>query len=175
MGKVSYSKLGLKINTEINTFTFADNTIEVLKYLPIEDKLDLIDITLQKAEINEVYNELLVDMYFHLNLIYLYSNISFTEKQKEDEFKLYNALESSGFLSQFLAAMDEEEYNACFEYLNQVKESRTAYQHSTAGIVKSMIVDLPSNAAAAASLLKDFDETQFENVLSLARNSGYQK
>ena len=50
MAKVSYANLKLKVNTEVNTFDFEDSQIEVLKYLPIEDKYDLVMITLQKAK-----------------------------------------------------------------------------------------------------------------------------
>ena len=81
MAKVSYANLKLKTNTEVNTFEFQGQTIEVLKYLPIEDKYDLVMIALQKAEQDGIYNPILLDMYFHLYLIYMYTNISFTEKQ----------------------------------------------------------------------------------------------
>ena len=40
MSKVSYANLKLKVDTSINTFDFEGNKIEVLKYLPIEDKYD---------------------------------------------------------------------------------------------------------------------------------------
>ena len=60
--------------------------IHVKQTLPIRDKFDLFEITFQKAEINGQYNELLLDTYFHLHLVYMYTNLSFTEKQREDEF-----------------------------------------------------------------------------------------
>ena len=50
MAKVSYTNLKLKINKEIKEISFNDTKIEVLQYLPIEDKYDLVMITLQKAE-----------------------------------------------------------------------------------------------------------------------------
>ena len=45
MAKVSYANLKLKIDTNVNTFDFQGQVIEVLKYLPIEDKYDLVMIT----------------------------------------------------------------------------------------------------------------------------------
>ena len=79
--KVSYANLKLKVDTSVDTFDFNNQTIEVLKYLPIEDKYDLIMITLQKAEEDGIYNDIKLDMYFHLNLVYMYTNLSFTETQ----------------------------------------------------------------------------------------------
>ena len=64
MSKVSYANLKLKVDTSVDTFDFNNQTIEVLKYLPIEDKYDLIMITLQKAEEDGIYNDIKLDMYF---------------------------------------------------------------------------------------------------------------
>ena len=42
MAKVSFSKLNLNKNTEVSTFEWGDQIIEVKDYLPIGDKLHLI-------------------------------------------------------------------------------------------------------------------------------------
>lgn len=65
MAKISYASLKLKTNTEVNTVDFNGNKIEILKYLPIEEKYDLISVTLQKSLEDTLYNPLKVDMYFH--------------------------------------------------------------------------------------------------------------
>ena len=52
MTKVTYSSLKLKINEEIKEIDFNGNKIEVKQYLPIRDKIDLVDITLQKSKEN---------------------------------------------------------------------------------------------------------------------------
>ena len=65
MAKVSYANMKLKVDKSISTFDFEGNKIEVLNYLPIEDKYDLIMITLQKAEENGVYSPLKLDIYIH--------------------------------------------------------------------------------------------------------------
>ena len=50
MAKVSYANLKHKLNTNISTFEFGGQQVEVLNYLPINDKYDFVMITLQKAE-----------------------------------------------------------------------------------------------------------------------------
>lgn len=47
--KISYANMKLKLNTDVNTFDFKGQKVEVLKYLPAEDKYDLLMITLQKS------------------------------------------------------------------------------------------------------------------------------
>ena len=99
--KVSYANMKLKTNTSVNTFDFCEQKIEVLKYLPAQDKYDLLMITLQKSLEGNVYNAFKLNLYFELNLVYMYTNISFTDKQREDELKLYDTLKSNGFFELF--------------------------------------------------------------------------
>ena len=167
--KVSYANMKLKTNTEVNTFTFKDAQIEVLKYLPARDKYDLLTITLQKSLQDGVYNEFKLGLYFELHLVYMYTNISFTEKQREDEFKLYDHLKSNGFFDLFFTALNEDEYNELFSQLNEMKKANTANRNSIAAIINSLIDDLPGNAEAAAKIVDSFDPQQFKEVINFAR------
>ena len=166
--KISYANLKLKTDTSVNTFEFEGNTIEVLKYLPIEDKYDLIMITLQKAEEDGIYNQLKLDIYFHLHLVYMYTNLSFTEKQKENEMKIYDTLKSNGFIDKMLDAIDEDEYNDLFSYMVAVEEDIMHYKTTAAMLVKSIINDLPKNAALAADIVNNFNPAQYQAVVDFA-------
>ena len=42
MAKISFSKLGLKVNNEIININFNDQVIEVKQYISVNDKLKLI-------------------------------------------------------------------------------------------------------------------------------------
>ena len=42
MAKVAFSKLGLTKNTNVGSFEWNDQTIEVKGYLPIQEKMQLI-------------------------------------------------------------------------------------------------------------------------------------
>ena len=47
--KISYASLKLKNDKDVSTFQFNDSEIEIIKYLPITDKNDLVTIALQKS------------------------------------------------------------------------------------------------------------------------------
>ena len=98
MAKVSYANLKLKLHQPSNVMDFNGQEVDVIQYLPVEDKYDLIMATLQKSEEDGIYNPLKLDIYFHLNLVYMYTNLSFTDKQRENELKLYDVLKSNGFI-----------------------------------------------------------------------------
>ena len=167
--KVSYANMKLKTNTDVKTFQFCGQTIEVLKYLPAQDKYDLLMTTLQKSLEGNFYNEFKLNLYFELNLVYMYTNISFTEKQREDEFKLYDSLKSNGFFAKFFTVLGEEEYNDLFESLNYLKDDMTASRNTVAGVISDIIEDLPANAEAAANIINSFDKEKFQEVIEFAR------
>lgn len=168
MAKVSYVGLKLKVNTEVKTFNWEDKEIEVLQYLPISDKYDLIMVALQKAKEGEIYNPIKLDMYFHLNLVYLYTNLYFTDKQKEDEEKIFDALVSSGLLAKIMENMAEDEFQDLWDKMTEYMNSELKYTTTAAALIKSIIADLPTQAQAAMDIVNNFDPDKFAAVRDFA-------
>lgn len=168
MAKISYANLKLKIDTSVSTFDFNGETIEVLNYLPIEKKYDLVMITLQKSFENNIYNPLKIDMYFHLYLVYMYTNLSLTEKQKEDELKLYDVLSSNGFIDKMLETISEKEYNDLYNYIIEIIDNKNNYNTSAAGIIKDFLESLPANMQQVSNIIDNFDPKQYQAVLDFA-------
>jgi hypothetical protein len=168
MTKIPYTNLKLKVNNEVNTFEYNEHKIEVLKYLDVDSKYDLVMITLQKSEENGIYNQLKLDMYFNLYIVYMYTNISFTEKQKENESKLYDTLKSNGIIDKVLENMEESEYNDLYGYINSIIEDTMKYRNTAGAVLQSVIQDLPKNAAAAAEIVNNFDASKYQAVVDFA-------
>lgn len=175
MANVSFNNLKLSTNKEVKIAEFNNTKIEVLQYLPVEDKNDLIQITMQKSFMDGYFNEILLDAYFHLNIIYLYTNLNITEKQREDELKLYDKIYSSGLLEVILEQLPEDEYKYIFNMLQEQTKDFLTYKNSAAAVVQSFIQDLPANAAAAADIVNNWDADKFQSVqdmVQLARQTG---
>lgn len=166
---ISYANMKLKPVTTTHKFEWNGNEIEVLDYLPIEDKYDLIMITLQKSLEDGYYNPIKIDEFFHLHLIYMYTNINFTEKQKEDEHKLYDSLKSNGLIDAFIKQMNEFDYDELFNMLDDTKRELTNYKHSTSALIQSLVVDLPKQAEAAKQIVDSFDAEKYQNVINFAK------
>lgn len=167
MSKVTYSSLKLKTNVETNKIEGTE--IEVLKYLPIEEKYSLINITLQSAKEGVLYNPVKLDAYFHIYLVMMYSNISFTDKQKEEPLKLYDVLKSNGLLDKIILAIDEEEYNDLIKYLNQQEEDIYHYKNTISGTISEIIEQLPARADELGNIINNFDPTKFKEVIEFAK------
>lgn len=133
MAKIPFTKLGLKVSNEVKVIEFNEQPIEVRQYLSIKDKLDLINITLQQSGGENFFNPIELDVYFHINMVLMYTNISFTEKQKEDKLKLYDLLESNGIISLVISNIPENEYQNLVETVEKCAKSIETYNNSFIG------------------------------------------
>ena len=165
----------LKTKDEITTILFGDNNLEinVKKYLPIADKIDLVQIALQKSEEDGIYNQIKLDMFFHLNIIYLYTDIEISQEEREDEYMLYDILESNNIIDQVVAAIGSD-YSELKDYLIEMMSDTLNYKNTAAAVLTRIIQDLPKNAAAAKEIMDSFDREKYENVrdFAIAANGG---
>lgn len=171
MAKVSFTNLKIKTKTDVKTFKIGETEVEVLQYLPIKDKYDLIMSALQGAEEDGYYNALKVDMLFHLYIVYLYTNITFTDKQKEDETKLYDILASNGVINSVIENMDENEYTYLVNYIDTIQNDKVEYNISNKAVMDKLIDDLPKNAEAAMQIVNSFDKEKYAEVVSFAKSA----
>lgn len=142
MAKVSFTKLGLKLNQDINVIDFNGQTIEVKQYLPLENKLTMMgDIINNSVDDNGYYNPVRLHVYTILYLMETYTNINFTPKMKEDPFKLFDLLESSGLAEQVLQAMNQKELTSIKEDVLSTINNIYNYKNSMAGVIEMVTSD----------------------------------
>lgn len=155
MAKISFTKLGLtKINTEVASFDWNGQTVEVKQYLPIQEKMDLIASVLNNCQDeNNFINEAKMSMFMDLEVAYRYTNINFTDKQKEDPAKMYDLLAGSGFFDDLFAVMSQREYKSIVMWLSKTAEHIYEYRNSIYGILDAMNTDY-SNLELDAEKLK---------------------
>lgn len=166
-----YKDLNLKVKDQTETISIQGQDINVLQYLPVRDKNDLVQIALQNSRENGVINEIKLEIYFNIYIVYFYTDLIFSDEEKADPGQLYDELQSSGILTRILGAMDENEYNNLLDYLDKMREAQDTYENSATGVIKMFIQNLPKNAAEAAQILKDIDldkYTQTKNFVEAA-------
>lgn len=172
MAKVSFASLKLKVKDEVKKININDKEIEIKQYLSAEDKYDLIMISLQQSKENGIYNDFKLDMFLHLNLVFMYTNLTFTDKQREDLPGLYDILETNGIIELVVANIPEDELNIIYASTTEVKNSLVAYENSFAGIANNFITNLPENAQAAADIVDNFDPDKYSEVVNFAKAIG---
>lgn len=162
MAKVPFSKLKLTKKEDIKTITINEIEIDVKQYLPIAEKLNLIaNVLNNSADENNFENPVKVDVIGHLEIIYAYTNLSFTEKQKEDVSKLYDLLENNGVIDKIVNAIPEEEYNYIIDSIEEVIASYYKQQNSALGIMERISADYKD---------MDFNATQIQEKIADPNN-----
>lgn len=155
MAKIPFTKLSLTKNTEVASFEWNGQTVEVKQYLPIQEKMDLIATVLNNCQDdNNFINEAKMALFMDLEVAFRYTNISFTEKQKEDPAKLYDLFAGSGFFDDLFAVLPQREYKSIVMWLGKTAEHIYEYRNSIYGILDAMNTDY-SNLELDAESLKE--------------------
>ena len=142
MAKVSFTKLGLKKNEEIGILHINEQDIEVKQYLPINEKLELISSVINSAaDENNFSNPVKENVFLTLEILYHYTNINFTDKQKEDPVKLYDLVVSSGLVNKITDLIPEEELDEVINGVAQSVKAIYTYRNSVLGILESISQD----------------------------------
>lgn len=142
MAKVSFTKLGLKKNEEVGILHVNEQDIEVKQYLPINEKLELISSVINSAaDENNFSNPVKENVFLTLEILYHYTNINFTDKQKEDPVKLYDLVVSSGLVNKVTDLIPEEELDEVINGVAQSVKAIYTYKNSVLGILESTSQD----------------------------------
>lgn len=159
MAKVSFTKLGLSKNTSVNIVNWNDQEIEIKQYLPIEDKLALIEKIVNLAVDNtSFYNSCRIDLYMSIEIILAYTNLNVTDKQKEDYCKLYDLFFGSGFNKVVFDNIPKTELDYIITNSTNITQSVYNYKTSALGILDVISQDYSNinlDASNVQQLLTD--------------------
>ncbi len=163
MAKLAFSKLGLKVNDTVNPLMFGENNIEVKMYLPLEDKITLVQTILNNTvDDNGYYNPIQLEVNKVIEVTAAYTNLSFTEKQRENIYKLYDQLVSSGFWGALSASIPRSEMSYINGKIETLIDNIYKYRNSAAGVLENLNVDYEKLGAEAADI-----ENQLSNKENL--------
>lgn len=159
MAKVSFTKLGLSKNQEVKEVKFNDQIIEVKQYLPVNDKLMLIsDVINMSMGENNFANPVQVSVFTTIGILEYYTNINFTEKQKEDPAKLYDLVISNDFASKIVDTIPEEEYEQLIDGIEDSIEAYYNYRNSVMGILDAVSHDYSNLNLDASKIQKELGD-----------------
>ena len=166
MAKLAFTKLGLKSNSEIQTIEFNEQTIEVKQYLPVNDKLELISNVINaSADDNNFANPVKIAIFTTLEILYNYTNLTFTEKQKEDPTKLFDLVISNGLVKEVVNAMDKAEYDDLLSAIQKSVDAVYNYRNSVFGILDAITTDYSNLNLDATNIQKALADPENMDLL----------
>lgn len=162
MAKIAYTKLALTPNKEVKSFDYNGQTIDVVQYLPLEKKLEVLtEIINNSGDDKGFYNRAKIEFNIILEIVFNYTNITFTEKQKADRMKLYDALVGSGFWGYVKQVLPEDEWDWYNRMTYFTIDKIYEYRNSVYGILDAMKSDYDN---------LDLDATKIRDELANEEN-----
>lgn len=166
MAKVPFSKLQASVNSHVTKLSYANKAgeeiiYEVKNYLPMRDKLDLVaSIINQSIDENGFYNPMRLKLFTALEIVFAYTNLNFTDKQKEDLFKLYDILVSTGIYADVISAIETTDLREIQESTQSTIESIYAYKNSVMGILDNVVADYSNLTLDAGEIQKKLGDPE---------------
>lgn len=143
MVKVSLTKLNKIKSLDPIDIKIGEETISVVQYLPLEKKLTIMQNIIEQAGNNEegFYNIVKLSVFYTIEMLRVYTNISFTEKQLEDPQKLYDIIVLNNIWETVKDSIPEKERDYIWDNTCALAREITDYNHSALGILKLMSDD----------------------------------
>lgn len=160
--KIGLTKLGLKKNTNFIPVEWNDQIIEIKEYLPIKDKMALIERIVNLSMDDGTYViPCRFNLFSTLEIIYAYTNINFTDKQREDFENLYDLLIGSGLW----AAIEEQlkkynDYQYIIDMANQTIHEIYKYKDSILGLLDVVNTDYSNLTLDAENIQKNLADPE---------------
>lgn len=142
MANVSVSKITPIKQVNPITVTINEQEIEVIQYLPIQDKLELVEKVLNSTiDDTGFLNPVRLEVYTILEIISAYTNINITEKMMENAPKTYDSFMINGIIDKIIEAIPEDEYNAVFDAIEECAEHAIKFLNSFVGMMRTVTND----------------------------------
>lgn len=175
MGLINYKDITIpKADWNPVTFDFNGSEIQVTQYLSVKDKYDLIMVALQHSYVGGIYNDLLLKMYFELNIVFMYTNIVFSAEDRADSSTLYDTLQTSGLIEEVMKRIDTLELTTLLSMRDRILEQMRIRKGSLIGFLNEAIGDLPEKVQKAMDMLKEIDVEKLKAIVppSMASSIG---
>ena len=158
---------------EIKTVKIGDKIqFNVKQYLPAEDKNALLEIAMQTADQGTILNTFALDAIFHTYLVFKYTDIEFSNEEKEDIFALYDLLEENGIIEATISAIPKEEYDSLKDYLLEMVDSYLTYRNSARALVEQISMFAPQAAESLSQISQNVDVDKLTQIVKLADTTG---
>ena len=165
MDNITFSSLNLTIDKTVTSITLpGGKAITIKKYLPIEDKISLVQIALQQAADSNIYNTLRLDAYVYLYIVYFYTNLEFTDEEKANPMHLFDILNSNGIIGAVTSHIPEAEFTELMNFVEKQLDLNIKVRTSFAYTFNNLIEKIED-------AVKYLNEEDFKTIINNAVDS----
>lgn len=175
MAKLAFSKLQKikSIPDIVDTTVFEGCELKIKQYLPLAEKLNLLTNVLELSGTDEGYFNLVqLEVFYKIEVIKTYTNISFTDKQLEDPAKLYDSIVMNGVWESVSSLIPQNELDYVWETILAMAEEITTYNRSLAGMIKALSMDYADLNAIASGVQSQIETPEMQALLKAFSSNG---
>lgn len=165
---MKFDELNLKRANKEVILNINNQKINVKQYLPISNKIDLVQIALQQSLEDGVYNEGLLTAYFNTYIVMFYTDLEFTDEQKQNILEIYDILESNDIISKVNNAIPKVEFDDLVDLLSSQQKNNMEFKQSAAYLIGQFINALPEQMEKVAEIVNNFDPSKYQAVVDFA-------
>lgn len=159
MAKVSLKAITPVKKVDPQIIKIGEQEVEVIQYLPINDKLALVERVLNLTiDDTGFLNPVRLEVYAILEIVKTYTNISITDKMMENAPSTYDLLMINEVLDHVIAAIPEDEYDAIFDAIEDCAEYTVKYLNSFVGMMKTVTNDYDATKMNVEEIMKTLDQ-----------------
>lgn len=159
----------VKITEEVEV-TLLNEKILIKNYLPMEQKLNLIESVMQNSIEFNFVNPMKVETYFNVYMVLKYTNIDFSE-YLSDIPNLYDLIERTGILQTVIDTVGSD-YDELWDFCNSFTDKYENYQNSLYGVITQILSDIPEKLGEALDELARLDMSKLQNVFKEVSETG---
>ena len=165
---MKFDDLNLKLDIQSTSIKINNAEVQVKSYLPIEEKINLVQIALQQSLEDGVYNEGLLTAYFNTYIVMFYTDIEFTDEQKQNIPALFDVLNTNTIIGMVCSAIPKEEFDDLLDLLNEQRQSNVIFKQSAAYLIGQFINALPEQMEKVSEIVNNFDPSKYQAVVDFA-------
>lgn len=149
----------------------SNNTIRVLKYLPIEGKANLVQYVVNMAIDSNTgcFSPIRVNVYYEIGVLRSYCGIHFDDNENISE--VYDLLVQAKVIDKVMLAIPEEERNYIQTLINDTIKDISRYNNSFAGMIASASGEAGSLDTTLQDILEKIKNREGLEVLSEIKNA----
>ena len=145
---------------------------EFKEFVPTERKIDLLEMTLQEAQYAGILNPMLLDIFFRVNLVLIYTDIELPENG--DKIAFFDTLIKEDIMTKVEDTLNKE-IEILYGYLIEWKNIQTKERDSFVGMVnriKEIAEELLETSNEGLGKIEGLDLTKLQDLVPLAESLG---
>ena len=145
---------------------------EFKEFVPTERKIDLLEMTLQEAQYAGIINPMLLDIFFRVNLVLIYTDIELPENG--DKIAFFDTLIKEDIMTKVEDTLNKE-IEILYGYLIEWKNIQTKERDSFVGMVnriKEIAEELLETSNEGLGKIEGLDLTKLQDLVPLAESLG---